>query len=467
MRGMGGGRDYAHFDYRTADAEAIVGRARGMVGRRLRDLVPRMIAEDGDRSSSGRTRGDVGAYVEAWFGIPQNSRQEADFPGAGIELKTVPLTGSGNATTVKERTVLTMIDYADLVGEHWATAEIRHKLDRILFVFYSWSADAEIGDFVIERVDLWHPDERQLAFMEMDWLEVQAKVLAGEAHELSEADGLILGAATKAADGSKTRTQPRSPIPAKPRAWALKQPFMRALHLELRTRGEHESLMETLRIRRAQAFEAEVLRAYGRFVGRTVGDVGRSLDIKPGGNHHVARVVRAAMGQARTTTWAREFAELGISAKTIVAPPHAMPHEALSFPAFRYRDLVTERWEESDLLSRLQRFLFFPLLGPRGLENAESYVIRPAFFWSPSRADLAGIEGEWTMYRDEIAAGHAHRLPTASQTTYIHVRPKARDRNDTDDAPGVGPVVKKCFWLNKPYLQRILIEHGDWTQRAR
>ena len=50
----------------------------------------------------------------------------------------------------------------------------------------------------------------------------------------------------------------------------------------------------------------------------------------------------------------------------------------------------------------------------------------------------------------------ADRLTPASETVAIHVRPHARNASDTDDAPGVGPLVKKSFWLNQPFVQSIL-----------
>src|SRR5438128_2640357 len=114
------------FDYRTATRAEILARATDMQGKTLGELAGGALTPI---VSGTRTRGDVGAIVEAWFGIPPNSVQGADFPGAGIELKTVPLAGSGNAQTVKERTFLTMVDYEGLVRETWSTAAIRHKLD--------------------------------------------------------------------------------------------------------------------------------------------------------------------------------------------------------------------------------------------------------------------------------------------------------------------------------------------------
>jgi hypothetical protein len=65
---------------------------------------------------------------------------------------------------------------------------------------------------------------------------------------------------------------------------------------------------------------------------------------------------------------------------------------------------------------------------------------------------------EWMMFRQEVEAGKALTLTPASRTEYIHVRPKGRTGLDTDPAPVVGPVVKKCFWLNRRFVARIMRE---------
>jgi len=69
------------------------------------------------------------------------------------------------------------------------------------------------------------------------------------------------------------------------------------------------------------------------------------------------------------------------------------------------------------------------------------------------------------MYRDLIGAGHAADLPTSTQTRYVHVRPKAANKLDTDDAPIIGPVVRKCFCLNKQLVRALLLEH-PWSPNA-
>lgn len=451
------------FDYRTATRDEILARAQLMQGRTLGELAGGAVSPV---VSGSRTRGGVGAIVEAWFGIMPNSVAAADFPGAGIELKTVPLSGTGTGQTVKERTVLSMIDYDALAAESWESASLRHKLDQILLVYYEWAAGVDIHDFRVVLTTLWSPDERQLAFMELDWLTVKEKVVRGEAHLISEGDGLILGAATKGADATTMRSQPYSTEPAMQRAWALKQSFTRTLYLELRTKVDYETLSETLQVRRAAVFEQAILQHYQRFLGRTVGEVAREVGVAPGGKQYAARVVRAALGQRHPEKGIREFAELGIEVKIVRTNAAGMPYESMSFPAFRYRELIEEEWEDSDLLARLKRLLILPMVGPKGQDATDECVLRDPFFWSPDAEQLAGIRAEWEMYRDLVRDGHAANLPTGKQTRYIHVRPKAANRLDTDDAPFVGPLVRKCFWLNRHLVQHLLSECASLSRPA-
>lgn len=124
------------FDPRTASREEIELRARKMRGRTLRELGVSVTAA---RERASGDKGIVGIQVESDFGIRQNSESAPDFTGAGVELKVVPLKpGSSRARSVrvKERTSVTMIDYATLVEERWANASVRKKLNAILFVYF-------------------------------------------------------------------------------------------------------------------------------------------------------------------------------------------------------------------------------------------------------------------------------------------------------------------------------------------
>ena len=383
------------FDYRTATEAEIMDRARPMAGRRLGELLLDSGPDGSGAVSGATTRGTVGAIAEGWFGKKPDQDPEPDFPGAGIELKTVPLELTTKGWKVKERTYITAIDYMQLPTETWDRASVRKKLSKVLLVFYKWVPQVPMLDFEVSVIHLWKPDERQLAFMGRDWREVRARVDGGDAHLLSESDTNVLAAATKAADGSRRRPQPRSDIQAKPRSWAIKKPIMRTVYAELRTKGGLESLIETLGLPEAETFEEQVLDRYAAFVGRTVGDLAREFGVDATGKHYVARVARKALGQGREGQWAREFGELGIEVKTVVARHDAMPYEHMSFPRFRYLELVEEEWNDSDLRGRIGRFLFLPFEGKKGLANAPELVVRTPFFWVPSEQQVSAIGEEW------------------------------------------------------------------------
>ena len=67
----------------------------------------------GEIADIGRNKGSFGNAVEAYyFMLDLNSKSEADFAEAGLELKTAPLKRNRDGSlSAKERLVLGMIDY--------------------------------------------------------------------------------------------------------------------------------------------------------------------------------------------------------------------------------------------------------------------------------------------------------------------------------------------------------------------
>jgi DNA mismatch repair endonuclease MutH len=205
----------------------------------------------------------------------------------------------------------------------------------------------------------------------------------------------------------------------------------------------------------AKAFERDVLAILRPYVGRALDALGAA----GAGKAAAARSVRGILGQPAHGRRG-EFERFGIEVKTVPVKPTGRLAEAMSFPSFVHEELAYESWEDSDLLGRLNRLLIVPIHRVRDTSLAGMSVGSP-FFWSPPEADLVGIRREWETYRDLIAAGRADRLPKASETRFIHVRPKARDSRDRDTAPGGFEVIKKSFWLNQRYLESVMAEHGE------
>ncbi len=429
------------FDHRTATEEEILARAVLLEGLRLGDIPgARFTAEDPRRG-----RQEAGHAVEAWFGIPPNPSAGPDFPAAGIELKTVPLEMTSNGPRIKERTVISLIDFDQIWRETWASASVRKKL-KILFVFFEHLPGRPKEEFPIHSVTLWQPTGPIEEQIRRDWETVRDKVLQGRAHELSEADGRILGPCTKGASAASLRKQPFSDVPAKSRAFALKPSFTLSLYVE--PRGEP---MEPNRIAESASLR-ELLRRFRRFVGREVGDIAAELGIPESrAKNHAATVVRRAVTAASPLS-ADELRLVGPTIRVPRVGPDLYPYEAVSFPAFAHMSLVDETWSDSALLACIERMLFIPILGETRRTPPEQCVVLEPVYWEPTAEQLAIIEKEWTMFRDLVAAGRADSLPKESQTRAIHVRPHGRDSRDRDPVPGGGTQVKRSFWLNKTFV---------------
>jgi DNA mismatch repair protein MutH len=357
-----------------------------------------------------------------------------------------------------------MIDYGALAQETWATASVRKKLT-ILFVFFEHIPDLPKSAFPIRTVLLWEPDATTASFIGADWERVWTKVRHGEAHLLSESDGRIMGPCTKGADSTTLRKQPFSPEPAKSRAFALKPAFTLDLYQRTVRQRVEESLVANHITSPTAEFEGRLLERFKHFEGRTVDDVAAELGFpRSTAKSYAAMILRRAFGAKSFRARIREFEQIGVTPRMTRVSSDLMPYEALSFPAFRYSELLEETWEDSDLLSRIEYMLIVPVHGEMKSTPQGSCRFGRPVFWRPDSAELETIRREWEVFRLEIRNGRASNLTPASETVAVHVRPHARNAADTDVAPLIGAVVKKSFWLNRPFVRTLLAGRGEEAQ---
>jgi DNA mismatch repair protein MutH len=442
------------FDYRTASESEILSLALELPGLLLGDLPGSRFAA----TSGASGRHEAGLAIESFFGVPPNSSPEPDFPSAGIELKTVPLERRLIGLRTKERTVISMIDYFNLAEDReWGAASVRKKLN-ILFVFFEHLRGRPKASFPITHVLHWMPTGDVLQEIGKDWKTVFDKVMVGRAHELTESDGLILGPCTKSS-GKRDTAQPFSDVPARRRAFALKQRFVLALFTESLHREPDDSTLVEL------ATLSRLREAYRRYVGKTVDEVAAILGKQPNANkNYGANIARQAVLSVSAID-TREFKLVGPTIRSPRIGADLFPYEAISFPAFRHNELIDENWEDSALLADVENMLLAPRIGKSRATPQGDCRLGELLFWRPSEEQLAAIQKEWVMFRDLIAAKQASALPAASRTTAIHVRPHGRDSADRDMTPGGGDETKKSFWLNKEMVQRILTEAPTLSQR--
>ena len=402
-----------------------------------------------------RNKGSFGNAVEYYyFSIDNNSDSAPDFKKAGIELKTTPLKRNKDGSlSSKERLVIGMIDYMEVVNETFETSHMVEKAEDILLISYLWEPETDPLDYrieLVEMVDLKGLPEGDLTQIKDDWETVVDKVRDGRAHEISGSDTLYLEACTKAANSSVRRKQPFSDIEAKPRAWALKASFMTAMsnrlieNMQAIGRGEGEgamTLIELVRSRFAPYFgltEAELGARFG------YGKEGRR---KP--KNLCALITRRILGVSDDAK-IEEFEKAGIVPKTMRIKRSGMPKESMSFPRFDYFELAETPYEDSDFASYMgQKYLFVVYRE----DGAGEYRLSDVALWQMPEDDVDEAERCYEEMRRRVIEGRAQNSVRSTENRCCHVRPHGRDSKDTLPTPQGDMVVKKCFWLNAGYLK--------------
>lgn len=149
-----------------------------------------------------KIKGRLGKVVETGFyGYALNSRAEADFSDLGIELKVSGFNKLRDGSwSAKERISLSMIHYNSIINEEYEFSKLISKNRKLLIIWYEYIKGVPYADFVIQDFQLYDMSKDE-AIIQNDFYINKQKVLDGLAHELSERDSAILGAATKGQKG--------------------------------------------------------------------------------------------------------------------------------------------------------------------------------------------------------------------------------------------------------------------------
>lgn len=457
-------------EYDKTNVESILRHARQLQGHTLREYLDGVQLPTTRETRAGN-RGQLGNEIEKYFfGYEPNSNPEPDFPDVGLELKVTPLKRLAKGVlTTKERLVLSQINFHDIVSETWDENSLLKKLHFLLLMFYVAEKDVASLDLLFELVSTWSPSDKDMQIIRQDWETIVAKVRAGNAHELSEGDTLYLGACPKAADSTVRRSQPKSNIPAKPRAFALKSSYMRAIWNELNG-SRAEALSDS-----ANVYDF-VINKFKPLYGKSIADIARILDIDAAPMRRSKDFISRFMKQVQVKLFSKrlsefsEFEKSGIQVKNILLSPNGIPKESMSFPYINYKEIVSqEDWETSDIKSLFENekhlWLVFKATKPYSCQrdlNLNEIIFEKAMFWNMPAADLDGAMQD--LWRDTVAkirAGDYGHFIKMSENPVGHIRPKARDADDLMDTPQGTCEKKKCFFLNRKYVGSQIRKHAD------
>ena len=176
-----------------------------------------------------RSKGWIGQLVEAALGAPSAGAPGPDFPGLGIELKTIPVTRDGRP---RESTWICIAPMEDVTGLAWERSLVRAKLSRVLWVPIVDEADGDLRSRRIGAPFLWRPSAREEATMRADWEELMEEIALGRIATISGRRGTALQLRPKAANArerSWTTDEDGERVLVNPRGFYLRASFTAAL----------------------------------------------------------------------------------------------------------------------------------------------------------------------------------------------------------------------------------------------
>ncbi|KGX87013.1 Sau3AI family type II restriction endonuclease [Pontibacillus litoralis] len=447
--------------YDITNAQSIEKHAKMLENKTFRESMDNIVIRE-----SGN-KGGLGQLIEEnHFGYKLNSDSEPDFPEAGVELKVTPYkinTKKGNKVA-KERLVLSIINYMTLPYEKFENSMFYKKNKLLLLIFYLYQPKEEIKDrldYKITHAQLFEFPKKDLNIIKRDWEIIKEKVNNGLAHELSERDTNYLGACTKGANKNSLREQPHSNEPAMQRAYSLKASYMTAIlndYILAKKATFEDSVIDDERVLEEESLESYILKKFEPFKGFTIDKIKATLDIHANRKaKNFAQKIASKMLNLQTNNIEKseEFIKANIKLKTIRVEKNGKIKEHMSFPTFKYKEIVQEEWETSTLRQMFleTKFLFFIY---RFNENNE-LCFYDAMFWNIPFNDLEiEVKKVWEETVSRIMDDQADKLPGSKDNLVSHVRPHAQNKMDTYETPQGKQVVKKCFWLNNYYLEKQL-----------
>lgn len=454
------------FDPKSPDS--IIAYAKKLKGLSLRQACGSQIEKHGFKG-----KGNYGQTLEKYyFGYDPNSKAEADFIDAGLELKSSPLKILKNKEyRAKERLVLNIIDYLNVHKEEFDSSSFWKKNAHLLLVFYLHDKSLDILDYIIKLVDDWRYPNEDLTIIKKDWETINQKIKEGKAHELSEGDTFYLGACTKGSTAEKSlRDQPFNSEKAKQRAYSLKQGYVNHIIANI-SKGETGVYGKIISkpdvLEKVQSLEELVVSKFKPYYGKSIEQIERDLDIdlNKKAKSYFASLTNAILG-IKLDQKIEEFEKADIIVKTIRLKENNLPKEDISFPNFKYEELIEMEWEESDFKSILESKFFFVFYQYEG----EKLIFRKANFWNMSYTDIQEAKTVWDKMVDTVSSGKIVKeindkgvrktyFPKKSENRISHVRPHARNAQDTYDLPfsdkltGLKEYTKHCFWFNASYVR--------------
>jgi len=438
--------------YDQANPKDIERFAKLLVGRSLRDLV-----EPYEIGLMTPGKGKLGTATEKYyFHINPGNSPLPDFPEAGVELKTGRIYMTKNGWSAKDRMVMSKIDFTTIHKETFETSSFMKKNKLLMLMFYVLEGKRhglEYLDAIFKLAELFEFPEADKEIIKQDWEKIAEKVGAGLAHELSEGDTLYLAACPKGINKEDTTAQPFSEEDAMKRAYSLKQGYVTSI---VRRMIDAEPIVKANELSGGTVkFEDLVLAKFEPYIGLTPEEIAAKIGVKvnfdaKGG---LASLTRLVLGVK--TKKVAEFEKANIKEHTIRLTAKGTPKESISFPYFKYKEIVQESWGESTFREKLEERWFVVIYQ---YDPAGKLTLRRVKFWNMPYRDVMEAQKVWLETRKRINSNQAEVLPKSSENSVCHTRPHGSSKKDVCETPQGDFLPKKSFWLNSKYIKSSIVK---------
>ena len=280
---------------------------------------------------------------------------------------------------------------------------------------------------------------------------------------------MYLGACSKGANASSVRQQPFSDIPAMQRAFCFKNSYM--TQLVRKYIGDYSDVEKVLK-NTTDSFNEYINDVINKYKGKTQKELMKEFDIDSKAKNINSMLISRMFNVKSKLADTEEFQKANIIPKTIRIEENGRIKESISFPAFKFNEIIEQDWENCDLREELEttKYMFFVFKMEKG-----EYVFKGIKLWNMPEIDIeTSVMEMWKKTYNTIKSGNIVRyikdgkrktnFVGMSENEVCHVRPHGRDSRDTFELPvadkltGATEYTKQCFWINNSYIIEIFKE---------
>ena len=457
--------------YNRQEIEII---SKSAIGKSINDILnEKVITIEDKKDNDYLNKGGLGQMVEqVLFGLQTNNDSEPDFAKAGIELKVTPYKKlKDGKLSAKERLVLNIIDYMNEYKNEFQSSHFWFKNNTIQLLWYLWEPNKNIKDLKITHEKLLELTKNEdLKQIEEDWKFIINKIKEGKAHEISEADTMYLAACSKGANANSLRKQPFSEIPAMQRAFCFKNSYMTQL---VRKYIGNYSDVEKILKKTTISFNEFVNTIVNKYKGMSQKELMKEFNLDSSAKNINSILISRMFNVKINLRETEEFQKANIIPKTVRIEENGSIKESISFPSFKFTEIINQNWETCYLKKELEttKYMFFVFK-----KDKDDYIFKGIKLWNMPQIDIeTSVMDMWKKTYNTIKSGNIVRyikdgkrktnFVGISENDVCHVRPHARDAKDTfklpviDKLTGLTEYTKQCFWINSNYIKSIFQEY--------